>query len=83
MWTNFERFVGGFPFWLRHRFGSRHVEGGLIGDFIVPLKIRLERLHDVIQVAMGWTDAHLYEFRMGDVGLGVPDQTGSATALCS
>ena len=34
----------------------------------VPLGIRLDRLHLVIQVAMGWTDSHLYEIRAGDVG---------------
>ena len=43
----------------------RHIEG--------PLKIRLDRLHDVIQAAMGWTDTHLYEFRVGDAGWGPPD----------
>jgi hypothetical protein len=41
--------------------------------FDVPLKIKLNRLHDVIQAAMGWTDSHLYEFRAGGVGWGVPD----------
>ncbi len=40
----------------------------------VPLKLRLDRLHDVIQAAMGWTDTHLYEFRVGDAGWGVPDK---------
>ena len=39
----------------------------------VPLAIRLDRLHLVIQVAMGWTDSHLYEIRAGDVGWGIPD----------
>ena len=39
----------------------------------VPLGIRLDRLHLVIQAAMGWTDSHLYEIRAGDVGWGIPD----------
>jgi hypothetical protein len=39
----------------------------------VPLGIRLDRLHLVIQVAMGWTDSHLYEFRIRDIGWGIPD----------
>lgn len=40
----------------------------------VPLAIRLDDLHTVIQVAMGWEDHHLYEFRVGrDVAYGVPD----------
>lgn len=46
----------------------RHVE--------VPLKIRLDRLHEVIQAAMGWTNSHLYEFRAGDVAWGLPDPDG-------
>lgn len=39
----------------------------------VPLTIRLDRLHLVLQAAMGWTNSHLYEIRIGDVGWGVPD----------
>ena len=46
----------------------RHIEA--------PLKVRLDRLHDIIQAAMGWTDTHLYEFRVGDAGWGVPDLDG-------
>lgn len=30
---------------------------------VVPLKIRLDRLHDVLQAAMGWTNSHLREIR--------------------
>jgi len=30
-------------------------------------------LHHVIQAAMGWHDAHLHEFRVGDMRIGVPD----------
>lgn len=43
----------------------------------VPLKIRLDRLHEVIQAAMGWTDTHLYEFRAAGASWGVPDPDGS------
>ena len=39
----------------------------------VPLTIRLDRLHLVLQAAMGWTNSHLYEIRTRDVGWGVPD----------
>jgi hypothetical protein len=39
----------------------------------VPFDIRLDRLHLAIQAAMGWTNSHLYEIRVGDVGWGVPD----------
>ena len=34
----------------------------------VPFDIRLDRLHLTIQAAMGWTNSHLYELRVGDVG---------------
>lgn len=50
--------------------------------FDVPLKIKLNRLHEVIQAAMGWTDTHLYEFRAGGVGWGVPDPDGFTKAHC-
>lgn len=33
--------------------------------FIVPAHISLDRLHDVIQIVMGWFDYHLYEFSIG------------------
>src|ERR1022692_3807198 len=34
----------------------------------VPFDIRLARPHQVIQAAMGWTNSHLYEIRVGDIG---------------
>ena len=33
--------------------------------FVVPADISLDRLHDVIQMVMGWNDTHLYEFTVG------------------
>lgn len=30
--------------------------------FAVPADVRLDRLHDVIQTVMGWTDSHLHQF---------------------
>jgi hypothetical protein len=39
----------------------------------VPLAIQLDRLHLVLQAALGWTNSHLYELRAGDVGWGIPD----------
>ncbi|MFH2122897.1 MAG: plasmid pRiA4b ORF-3 family protein [Pseudomonadota bacterium] len=33
--------------------------------FVVPADISLDRLHDVIQIVMGWTDSHLHEFTIG------------------
>ena len=39
----------------------------------VPLGIKLSDLHLVIQAAMPWWNYHLYEFRVRDVGWGIPD----------
>jgi hypothetical protein len=33
--------------------------------FVVPASITLDRLHDVIQIVMGWNDTHLHEFTIG------------------
>ena len=38
----------------------------------VPLAIGLDRLHLVLQAAMGWTNSHLYEIRARGVGWGAP-----------
>jgi Plasmid pRiA4b ORF-3-like protein len=44
---------------------------------LVPGNMRLSRLHDVIQIAMGWTDSHLHQFIVGTRSactyFGVPD----------
>lgn len=33
---------------------------------VVPASFSLARVHQAIQAAMGWNDAHLHEFRIGD-----------------
>jgi hypothetical protein len=42
---------------------------------LVPADMRLDRLHDVIQTAMGWTDTHLHVFStvVGDYGIPDPE----------
>jgi hypothetical protein len=42
-------------------------------DDVVLDDIRLDRLHMVIQAAMGWTNSHLFEFQIGGAGSGIPD----------
>jgi hypothetical protein len=49
------------------------VEPAVVRRVEVPLSIRLDRLHLVLQAAIGWTNSHLYEFRARDIGWGVPD----------
>ena len=58
------------------RITLQDVEPRVTRRFIVPTTIRLDRLHLVIQAAMGWTNSHLYEIRFGDVGWGEPDPDG-------
>jgi len=41
--------------------------------FVVPSSITLPKLHEVIQILMGWTDTHLHEFILGRQHYGVPD----------
>ena len=40
---------------------------------LVPAGLTLEQLHDVLQVAMGWDDSHLHDFRIGQKRFGKPD----------
>ena len=40
---------------------------------LVPSDLNLTQLHDVLQVAMGWQDGHLHEFRAGGRRFGPPD----------
>jgi len=35
--------------------------------------INLEKLHDVLQIAMGWSNSHLHGFRVGRISYGEPD----------
>jgi hypothetical protein len=40
---------------------------------LVPGEMNLAELHDVVQIAMGWTDSHLHEFDIDGARYGVPD----------
>jgi hypothetical protein len=40
---------------------------------LVPSNLKLAAFHDVIQVAMGWTDSHLHQFIANKVFYGIPD----------
>ena len=50
------------------------VEPSVLRRIEVPLAIRLDRLHAVLQAALGWTSSHLWEFRAGETGWGIPDK---------
>ena len=40
----------------------------------VPADIRLDDLHFVLQIAIGWQNGHPFEFRIGDKLWGQPDR---------
>ena len=51
--------------------------------FLLTTKATFHDLHDAIQAACGWEDAHLYAFRpsaRGDAIAGVPDNSGMGSA---
>ena len=50
----------------RIRIELRTVEPHVWRRVDVPLSCTLLALHDIIQIAMGWTDSHLFEFQVGD-----------------
>jgi hypothetical protein len=39
----------------------------------VPGSITFYKLHQILQIAMGWTNSHLYEFEIGEDRVGEPD----------
>jgi tetratricopeptide (TPR) repeat protein len=41
---------------------------------LVPANTKLSKLHDILQIAMGWTDSHLHLFHTGRANYGVPDR---------
>ena len=49
------------------------VEPKVVRRLEVPFSIRLDRLHQTLQAALGWTDTHLFEIRARDIGWGIPD----------
>jgi hypothetical protein len=50
------------------------IEPRIWRKFELRSDIRLDRLHDIIQQVMGWTDSHLHSFNAGDgTEYGMPD----------
>jgi hypothetical protein len=45
--------------------------------FVVPENITLGKLHQVIQVVMGWSGGHLHEFEIAGEKYGIADSDGS------
>jgi hypothetical protein len=40
---------------------------------VVRADMTLDRLHRVIQIAMGWMESHMHQFQLGGVAYGIPD----------
>lgn len=49
------------------------IEPSIWRRLLVPSEITLFELHEVLQVAMGWTNSHLHQFVQGDTFYGIPD----------
>ena len=45
---------------------------------VLPLTLRLDRLHLTLQAAFGWTNSHLFEFHAGEERWGIPDPDGDS-----
>ena len=48
----------------------------------VPLNLRLDRLHLVLQAAIGWTNSHLWETRVRDISWGHRRAAGAWVVTC-
>jgi Plasmid pRiA4b ORF-3-like protein len=44
----------------------KHTKPPIWRRLIIAPEIKLDRLHDVLQIAMGWTNSHLYQFETPD-----------------
>jgi Plasmid pRiA4b ORF-3-like protein len=51
----------------------KDVEPKVLRKIAVPVSIRLDRLHLVLQAAFGWENYHLYAFHAGGMQWGIPD----------
>ena len=54
----------------------KHIKPVVWRRVIVPANITLNRLHRVIQAAMGWENLHLHEFEIAGTRYGLPDPYG-------
>jgi len=51
----------------------KDVKPEVMRRLVVPLTLRLDRLHLTLQEAFGWTNSHLFEFFAGEAHWGIPD----------
>jgi Plasmid pRiA4b ORF-3-like protein len=61
----------------RLRVTMSEVEPTVVRVLDVPADVLLPELHDLLQVAIGWTDSHLHQFVADDARYGMPDTDAS------
>lgn len=45
----------------------------------VPTSLTLQRVHDIVQIAFGWLDSHLWQFEIAGTRYGLPDDDEPGT----
>ncbi|RLB45489.1 MAG: plasmid pRiA4b ORF-3 family protein [Deltaproteobacteria bacterium] len=51
----------------------RHITPTIWRSLVVPAEVTLDVLHDILQVAFGWTNSHLHDFQVADARFGMAD----------
>jgi hypothetical protein len=54
------------------RIELRHTEPLIWREVAAPTSISLQVLHDIVQIAMGWHNSHLWDFRIAGLTYGPP-----------
>lgn len=50
-----------------------HVRPKIWRRLVVPADVRLDMVHDILQVTFGWTNSHLHDFSVGEARFGMVD----------
>jgi len=58
-----------------------HTEPKIWRRLLVPPHFTLRRFHQALQAAMGWTNSHLHEFRVGLQTYGAPDKDNDSFGI--
>ena len=64
----------------RLRIEIDEVEPAVVRWVEVPVVIRLDDLHFVLQIAIGWQNCHPFEFRVGETAWGLLDRDDPASS---
>jgi hypothetical protein len=72
--------VGAAPSVYQLHISLRDLKPAIWRRVLVPGSATLEKLHRIIQIAMGWSNSHMHEFTVGNTCYGVPDKSFADTA---